>query len=124
MTALINAIVGGLSNLINPPQQVQIPGGGVVDPHNQIVAQENRYAQLGEPNSTGLTQDIAGLTNAASQATFTNQLQLAQLAMQANQQGTAGLAQQGQAAAGNQTSGQFDQPTTTSTSDSGGNPAG
>jgi hypothetical protein len=76
-------IASAIAGLVGQ-NQISVPGGGVVDPHNQIVALQNRYAQLGIPNSTMLTQDIGGAENAASQATFQNQLQLAQLAAQQN----------------------------------------
>ena len=88
--------LGGLANLLGQNQNNQDVTAGInpyVDPHNNIVALENRYAQLGIPNSTMLTQDIAGARNAAQQGSIGNQIQLAQLALQQNAQNFAQNAQ-------------------------------
>jgi hypothetical protein len=114
----LTQLILGLFGLGNQ-NQVNLSGlNPNIDPNNQIVALQNRYAQLGIPNSTMLTQDIGGAMNAAQQGSFQNQLALAQLAMQANQQQQAQDATQGTAAGGQPgappLSGTFDQPTTSS----------
>jgi len=124
----LTTLIGNfLQSIFGGGNQLQIPpGAGVVDPHNQIVATQNRYSQFGIPNSTMLTQDIGGAMNAAQQATFGNQLQLMQLALQQQaQQNQLDLANAGPAGsvAGRgaaQQSGVFDTPTTTSGSPGAG----
>ena len=95
MGKAIGALGGILANALNQNNQQDVTAGinPYVDPHNAIVAQENRYAQMGIPNSTMLTQDIAGARNAAQQGSIGNQIQLAQLALQQNAQNFAQNAQ-------------------------------